>query len=144
MKDVLSLTVFAGKVLCLVIFVARPEVHQHWRSSDAGETRQLQNRTVGTAGMRADPPCSDFNSRCSAVQCTSALRSLLKQHIALNDAERKDLVAGSTVTVEVPGTVPRKHEGKQPWTNRSTDCRVAPAAIGYSPSYGLASSIKRF
>ena len=82
MKDVLSLTVFAGKVLCLVIFVARPEVHQHWRSSDAGETRQLQNRTVGTAGMRADPPCSGFSSRSSAVQCTSALRSLLKQEPA--------------------------------------------------------------
>jgi hypothetical protein len=58
MKDVLSLAVFAGKVLCLVMFVARPEVRQHWRSSDAGETRRLQNRTFGTAGMRADPPCS--------------------------------------------------------------------------------------
>ena len=35
MKDVWSLAVFAGKVLCLAVFVARPEVRQHWRKSDA-------------------------------------------------------------------------------------------------------------
>lgn len=64
MKDVVTLAVFAAKVLCLMVFVAVLKARrQHRRHPDVDETGRLQDGAFGNAGMRPERLCSGFAHR---------------------------------------------------------------------------------
>ncbi|QIG94155.1 hypothetical protein [Bradyrhizobium sp. 6(2017)] len=78
MNDVLTLAVFAAKVLCLIVFVSvlKPD-------GSIGAVRTPTNPAVCTkafrkAGMWAAVLPSGFASRRQALNCTSERRALLK------------------------------------------------------------------
>ncbi len=79
MKDVLSLAVFAGKVLCLMVFVTvlKPDGIGVVRTSTKPVDCRIE---FGNAGMRPERLCSGFASRRQAMRCTSECRSLLNNN----------------------------------------------------------------
>jgi hypothetical protein len=79
MNDVLTLAVFAAKVLCLIVFVSvlRPD-------GSIGAVRTSTNpadcssKASGNAGMRTGVLSSGFANRRQALNCTSERRAPLK------------------------------------------------------------------
>ena len=80
MNDVLTLAVFAAKVLCLMVFVTvlKPDGSI---GAIRTSTKPVDCRTepLGNAGMRPER-LSGFASRRQAMHCTSECRSLLNNN----------------------------------------------------------------
>ena len=78
MNDVLTLAVFAAKVLCLIVFVSvlKPDgsIGAVWTPTNLADC----TKASGKAGMWAGVLSSGFASRRQSLHCTSERRALLK------------------------------------------------------------------
>ena len=78
MNDILTLAVFADKVLCLIVFVSvlKPDgsIGAVWTSTNSADCTNAS----GSAGMWAVVLPSGFASRRQSLHCTSERRELLK------------------------------------------------------------------
>ena len=82
MKDVLTLAVFAAKVLCLMVFVSvlKPDgsIGAVWTSTKPADCTEA----FGNAGMRPETFFSGFASRRQVMHCTSERRCNAEQQSA--------------------------------------------------------------
>jgi len=78
MNDVLTLAVFAAKVLCLMVFVSvlKPDgsIGAVWTPTNPADC----TKASGNEGMLASVLSSGFASRRQSLHCTSENRALLK------------------------------------------------------------------
>ena len=79
MSDVLTLAVFAAKVLCLIVFVSvlKPDssIGAAWTPTNPADC----SKASGKAGMRPESLYSGFASRRQSLHCTSERRAMRKQ-----------------------------------------------------------------
>jgi len=79
MNDVLTLAVFAAKVLCLIVFVSvlKPDgsIGSVWTPTNPADC----TKAFGIAGMRLESLYSGFASRRQGLHCTSERRAMQKQ-----------------------------------------------------------------
>ena len=80
MNDVLTLAVFAAKVLCLIVFVSvlKPDgsIGAVWTSTNPADCTKASRN----AGMRLSVLSSGFASRRQSLHCTSECCALLNNN----------------------------------------------------------------